>query len=81
MSSNPIPDSIEADAQSYLQGRADAEMGIGAYSDVTDIACGPYTSMFIRNDGSTEYVKLFGLLADGPTSNILVYKGFSLNNP
>ena len=36
MSSNPIPDSIEADAQSYLQGRADAEMGIGDYNRMND---------------------------------------------
>ena len=54
---------------------------IGAYTDVMDIACGPYTSVFIRNDGTMEYVKLFGLLMDGPTANINVFKSYSVSNP
>jgi alpha-tubulin suppressor-like RCC1 family protein len=53
----------------------------GGYNDVTHIECGPYTSMFIRNDGSNEYVKLFGLLRTGPTNTLMVFKAYSLGNP
>jgi alpha-tubulin suppressor-like RCC1 family protein len=50
---------------------------VAGYNDVTQISCGPYTSMFIRNDVGNEYVKLFGLLGDTPSNAILVFKSFS----
>jgi hypothetical protein len=56
-----------------------AWFNVGAYSDVTQISCGPYTSMFIRTDGTNEYVKLFGSLLQGPSHTVLVFKSYAVN--
>jgi alpha-tubulin suppressor-like RCC1 family protein len=72
---------VGSNAQEQIGGFSGPETlvwyNVANYNDVTQISCGPYTSMFIRNDVGNEYVKLFGLLGDTPSNQILVFKSFS----
>lgn len=49
---------------------------VGSYNNVSEIACGPYSSMFITTNTGIEYVKLFGMRLDGPSDIILVFKSY-----